>query len=82
MDLLGTLEAARHLRNFAREFRREEAPWEHDESAFLAHFGVPFEEYATIVQHLDDRQRQLLKATIDVNPEAAVLWILAMEEIG
>jgi hypothetical protein len=81
VDLLGTLEAARHLRDFAREVRRETAPWENDEVAFHAHFGVPFEAYAELVQHLNEQQQELLKATINVNPEAAVLWILAMEEM-
>ncbi len=82
MDLLGTLDAARHLRNFAREFQRKSSPWENNEVAFHAHFGVPFEEYAAVVQHLDEQQRELLRKTIEVNPEAAVLWILAMEELG
>jgi len=79
MDLLGTLSAARQLMN---EVRRPSYPWENDEGAFLAHFGVPFEEYALVVAHLDDGQRALLARTLDVNPEAAVLWILAMEELS
>lgn len=51
-----------------------------DEGAFLAHFGVPFEEYAEMVSMLSQSQLDLLRATLDVNPEAAVLWVLAMEE--
>lgn len=82
MDLLGAWAAAGHLRRFAREVQRPSQPWEQDEEAFLCHFGVPFEEYALIVSHLTDDQRALLEATIEVNPEAAVLWILSMEELG
>lgn len=82
MDLIGALDNVRHLRDFARDLRRESAPWENDESAFLSHFGVPFEEYAAVVGHLNDQQIDLLRKTIEVNPEAAVLWILAMEEVG
>lgn len=83
MDLLGALKAAQHLRGLVSEVRRPpQHPWERDESAFLSHFGVPFEEYALIVEHMNDEQRELLARTIDVNPEAAILWVLAMEETG
>jgi hypothetical protein len=43
---------------------------------------VAFEEYALIVSHLSEEQHALLDATININPEAAVLWILSMEELG
>jgi len=82
MDLLGALKAANHLRGFVSEVRRPEHPWERDESSFLSHFGVPFEEYALVVSHMSDEQRDLLARTIDVNPEAAVMWVLAMEELA
>ena len=82
MDLLGAWAAAGHLRRFAREVQRQPQPWEQDEEAFLRHFGVPHEEYALIVSHLTEDQHALLEATIEVNPEAAVLWILSMEELG
>ncbi len=81
MDLLGAWAAAGHLRRFAREIKRQPQPWEHDEEAFLRHFGVPFEEYALVVSHLSEEQQELLEATLEVNPEAAVLWILSMEEL-
>lgn len=84
MDLLGAWAAAGHLRRFAREVgsQRQPQPWEHDEESFLRHFGVPFEEYALVASHLTEEQHALLEATIEVNPEAAVLWILSMEELG
>jgi len=83
MDILGALTAAHHLRGIVSEVRRgPQKDWEKDENAFLTHFGVPFEEYALIVSHMTDEQRNLLEKTIAVNPEAAVLWVLAMEETG
>lgn len=81
MDLLGAWAAANHLRNLAREVNRESYPWEHDEVAFMRHFGVEFEDYAAIVGHLSEEQHALLEATLAVNPEAAVLWVLAMTEL-
>jgi hypothetical protein len=82
VDLLGAWAAAGHLRRFANEVQRQPHPWEQDEDAFLRHFGVPHEEYVLIVSHLTNDQIELLEATIEVNPEAAVLWILSMEELG
>jgi len=81
MDLLGTLDAANRLRDLVREVRRDPQPWEHDEVSFHRHFGVPFEEYALVVEHMTPKQLSLLQRTLDVNPEAAVLWVLAMEEV-
>lgn len=82
MDLLGTIAAAKELRDVARKFGRPRADWEVDEVSFERHFGVPFEAYLEVVQHLSQEQHQLLSKTLDVNPEAAVLWILAMEQVG
>jgi hypothetical protein len=81
VDLLGAIRAARDLRDAVAPQVMQHA-WEHDEEAFLIHFGVPFEAYQEIVEHLDERQCALLDATLRVNPEAAVLWVLAMEQIG
>jgi hypothetical protein len=83
VDILGALTAAHHLRGLVSEVRRgPQQDWEKDESAFLTHFGAPFDEYALIVSHMSDDQRALLEKTLAVNPEAAVLWVLAMEETG
>jgi len=80
MNLLETLE---HARGAIRSLRhREPEPWEIDDGEFLAHFGVPVEELAERVALLSEEQGRLLTATIDVNPEAAVLWVLAMEPEG
>jgi hypothetical protein len=82
MDLLSAIRAAREVRDVAHELARPCHDWESDEGAFLRHFGVPIEDYAEIVSHLSPEQSQLLDATVAVNPEAAVLWVLAMEEVG
>lgn len=82
MDLLGIIEAADHAREVARLVRGEPTPaWATDEEAFLRHFGVPHEAFAEIVSHLSPEQSGLLGRTLEVNPEAAVLWVLAMEEV-
>jgi hypothetical protein len=82
MDLLGTLRAVRAVSGLAHDIVRQPAPWETDERAFFIHFGVPFEAYQEVLAHLSAEQAQVLEATIDVNPEAAVLWVLAMEAVG
>ncbi len=82
MDLLAAVRAARDLRDSISGPRRSAYDWEHDEEAFHRHFGVPVEIYQEIVARLSDEQARLLEATLSVNPEAAVLWILAMEEAG
>ena len=81
MDLLGALGAARGLREFVRRAGGPQPDWAVDPSAFERHFGVPIEAYAEIVSHLTPEQEKLLLETLDVNPEAAVLWVLAMEEM-
>jgi hypothetical protein len=86
MDLLGaihsTVGAAHDLRALVRRSRSEAPDWLVDEEAFLRHFGVPHEAFEEIVHHLGDEQLRLLEETLAVNPEAAVLWILAMREVG
>ena len=79
MDLLGFIGAARHALSFVGTNHNE--TWATDEEEFFRHFGVPYEAFHEIVQHLNPQQEDLLRATFEVNPEAAVLWILAMEEV-
>lgn len=87
MDLLGILTMADRARELVRLgttlARGDPLPdWASDEGAFLRHFGAPHEAYVEIVEHLLPEQVELLHATLEVNPEAAVLWVLSMEEIG
>jgi hypothetical protein len=81
MDLLGFLGAAKQALEFIRPAPGYEANWANDENEFERHFGVPYEVFLEIVEHLSPDQKKLLDATANVNPEAAVLWILAMEEV-
>jgi hypothetical protein len=73
VDLLGALHQA---------LSSETGPdWLSDEDAFCRHFGVPYEDFAEVASCLDQGQRDLLDRTLEVNPEAAVLWVLHMEEV-
>jgi hypothetical protein len=81
MDLLGFLGAAHRALSFFGNGPGSDQPWAASEQEFERHFGVPYEAFVEIVRHLDREQEQLLHATLEVNPEAAVLWILAMEEV-
>jgi hypothetical protein len=83
MDLLSALKAAHHLGEAARELSQSSPPhpWETDEDAFLQHFGVPYEDFLEIAALLSTEQRELLQKTLEVNPEAAVLWILSMDVV-
>lgn len=81
MDLLGILRTAGAVVDFLGGGPGSDVPWATDEKAFLRHFGAPYEAYAEIVKRLSPEQEELLHQTLEVNPEAAVLWILAMEEV-
>jgi hypothetical protein len=82
MDLLGALSSIRKaLGVFTSNSGQNNDDWTTSEEAFECHFGVPYEAFEEIVHHLSPDQDRLLQATLAVNPEAAVLWILAMEEV-
>jgi hypothetical protein len=81
MDLLGFIEAAHRALSFFGNGPGSDQSWASDEWEFQKHFGVPYEAFIEIAQHLDSKQEQLLHDTLKVNPEAAVLWILSMEEL-
>jgi hypothetical protein len=81
MDLLGLIDTAHRALSLFGGGPDSAKPWAASESEFERHFGVPYEVFIEIVQRLNPDQEKLLRATLDVNPEAAVLWILAMEEI-
>lgn len=51
-------------------------PWATDEDAFEDHFGFEYEAFAEAVGSLDRAQHDLYEKTIDVNPEAAVTWVV------
>lgn len=84
MNLSSILEAAGHVREIARLAQDGPAvpAWITDEEAFFRHFGATVEEFEAVVEHLSPGQTDLLRRTLVVNPEAAVIWILSMEELA
>jgi len=50
--------------------------WAEDELAFEDHFDVPYHEYADKVSGLERADFDLYEKTLQVNPEAAVLWVI------
>jgi hypothetical protein len=56
-------------------------PWARSEEAFTDHFGASYEELASKVTMLSSDQASRYAATLAVNPEAAVLWVLAMSTV-
>jgi hypothetical protein len=81
MDLLGFIGAAQQALHYAKSTPGDSPLWLTDAIEFERHFGAPHEAFLEIVSHLSPDQYSLLEATLEVNPEAAVLWILAMEEM-
>lgn len=56
-------------------------PWAANEEEFERHFGESYEYFTAVLQHLSPEQSEKFEATLRVNPEAAVLWILSMEAV-
>ena len=81
MDLLGLIGTAQRALSLFGGSPGSGEPWAASEAEFERHFGAPYAAFVEIVQHLNQNQEALLRATLEVNPEAAVLWILTMEEI-
>lgn len=84
MDLLSAIRAAKELGEIAHDLASPElqAPWLTDERAFEKHFGFTCDQLMAILNYLSPEQLALYDRTLMVNPEAAVLWIAAMEELG
>ena len=81
MDLLTALGAIRKTLDFFAGTPDSGEPWASGEEAFERHFGAEYECFTTILQHLDEEQGARFDATMRVNPEAAVLWILSMDMV-
>jgi hypothetical protein len=56
-------------------------PWAQDEELFAEHFGATFEEFADKLAMLSVDQQRRYEKTIEVNPEAAVLWVVMMQQV-
>lgn len=81
MDLLGAIGTFRKALDLFKGGPGSNEPWAANEEAFERHFGESYEYFVEVVQYLSPAQKELLARTLEVNPEAAVLWILAMEPV-
>ena len=81
MDLLGAFGILQRTLDLFAGTPGSKETWATSEEAFERHFGESYADYATILGHLSPEQAKLFEATLKVNPEAAVIWILSMEEI-
>ncbi len=57
-----------------------EPVWASDEVAFESHFNIPYEEFCVRVSCLDQGNAELYHRTMEVNPEAAVIWAYFVAE--
>lgn len=67
------------LKLFEGEKIATDEPWARDEGLFEEHFGMPYEAFVERVPMLSADQAKRYEDTLKVNPEAAVLWVLAMD---
>jgi hypothetical protein len=81
MDLLHAIDAFKQILGAFTDTPDAGELWAADEKAFEQHFGESYETFTEILSHLSPEQEERFEATMRVNPEAAVLWILAMEEV-
>jgi hypothetical protein len=80
VDLIRAIDAVRGVGDVARSLASPpDAPWLSDEASFFKHFGVEYPAYVEFLALLSPDQLDLYERTMQVNPEAAVLWVLAME---
>jgi hypothetical protein len=81
MDLLGTFGTIQKVLSLFAGTPGSGEPWASNEEAFEVHFGESYGYFTEVLQHLSPEQGEMFEATIRVNPEAAVLWILSMETV-
>ena len=81
MDLLGAIGTFRKALDLFAGTPGSGEPWAASEEAFEQHFGESYVYFGAVIQHLSPAQEEMLARTLEVNPEAAVLWILAMEPV-
>ena len=81
MDLLNALGAIRKTLDFFAGTPDSSETWATSEEAFESHFGSSYEFFVEILQHLDEEQGAKFDATMKINPEAAVIWILSMDVV-
>ncbi len=49
--------------------------WATDEDEFENHFGRSYEEFSERLTGLDRAHTELYEKTMEINPEAAVVWV-------
>lgn len=79
MRLVELVSAAHLAAQAVRSTRAVDEPWLHDEELFFQHFGSTYDDFWDVVQHLNQDQQDRLWLTMEVNPEAAIIWILSMD---
>lgn len=57
-----------------------EEPWAANEETFEEQFGISYEEFSRKVEELDEEQTTKYRSALEAHPEAAVLWVLALEK--
>lgn len=55
-------------------------PWAQDEELFAVHFGAEYEEFCYKLTILNADQQVRYQKTLEVNPEAAVLWVIMQQD--
>ena len=81
MDLYHLIRSALDALGFFASTIDSGEPWAQDEEVFEEHFGVSYGEFSRRVKLLSSDQQKKFTQTIEVNPEAAVLWVISMNEI-
>ena len=80
---MGLVDIAQGLEGLLSLFKDEEninEPWARSKDEFANHFGQSYEEFAVKLTRLSADQHARYAATLAVNPEAAVLWVVMMSE--
>ncbi len=78
VDIAQGLQGILHL--FAGSDEAQE-PWAQDEQLFAEHFGATIEEFAEKLALLNVDQQRRYEKTLEANPEAAVLWVIMMQDV-
>jgi hypothetical protein len=76
MDLITGLGAVKEILTSFGGTPDSGEPWAADEASFERHFGATYTFFREVLE-----QEERFEKTMQINPEAAVLWILSMDEI-
>jgi hypothetical protein len=79
MKVDGLLNLATSLAGLFGRGPDAEEPWAQDEMLFEEHFDTPYEVFTEKLFHLSADQQKRYQKTLEVNPEAAVLWVCMLQ---